>query len=122
MKALKTSLCLAAVIGLVDPTCTLEKVCTPGYTATVRPPASYTTKLKKAQMKALGLPGDPGQYEEDHMISLELCGDPRDPRNLIPELWPQATKKDVIENRLHKAVCAGTKTLEEAQKEVVAYE
>jgi hypothetical protein len=26
-------------------------------------------------------------YEEDHFISLELGGHPRDPKNLWPEMW-----------------------------------
>src|SRR5216683_2609243 len=29
----------------------------------------------------------PAHYEEDHLVSLELGGHPRDPRNLWPERW-----------------------------------
>lgn len=111
-----------AVIGLIDPSCTLEKVCTPGYTATVRPGSKYTTELKKSQMAWLGLGGDASQYEEDHIISLELCGAPKDPRNLIPEPWSRARAKDVMETRFHRAVCKGQMSLEDAQNKIVEFE
>jgi hypothetical protein len=71
-------------------------------------------------------------WEEDHFISLELGGHPRDPRNLWPERWgtpahPLTSKgpfaahlvgahtKDRVENALHREVCQGTLTLREAQ-------
>lgn len=119
---MKRFLFMIVALGVIDPTCTQENICTPGYTKTVRPPASYTNALKRAQMKAFYFPGDPSQYEEDHIISLELCGAPRDPANLIPELWPQARKKDVIETRFHRAVCHGAMTLEDAQNQIGSYE
>lgn len=109
-------------IGLIAVNCTLHDICTPGYTATIRPPTSYTTKLKLTQMQALHLPGDPSQYEEDHIISLELCGDPKDPRNLTPERWDRARRKDVLETQFHRAVCRGEMTLESAQRQIITYE
>lgn len=115
-------LIVAAAIGVIDPNCTIKDICTSGYTATVRPPSSFTNKLKRLQMDALDLKGDPSQYEEDHRIPLELCGAPRDPDNLIPELWNKARKKDVMETRFHKAVCAGKMDLKDAQKQIVDYE
>jgi hypothetical protein len=53
-------------------------VCVGGSTATIRPPASYTNALKRAQL-ALWHYADqkPSDYEEDHLISLELGGAPR---------------------------------------------
>ena len=74
----------------------------------------------------------PSHYEEDHFISLELGGHPRDPKNLWPEMWGTpatpitskgpfpphlvgAKSKDAVENALHKEVCAGALTLKEAQ-------
>ena len=74
----------------------------------------------------------PAHYEEDHLVSLELGGHPRDPRNLWPERWGTpaqpltargpfpphlvgAKSKDATENALHREVCAGTLTLREAQ-------
>jgi hypothetical protein len=70
----------------------------------------------------------PSHHEEDHLISLELGGNPRDPKNLWPEMWgtlaqsltsrspfpPEivgAKAKDAVENALHTEVCAGTLTL-----------
>jgi hypothetical protein len=58
--------------------------------------------------------------EVDHLRSLELGG-----ANTRSNLWPQpycgewnAVQKDTLENHLHKLVCAGTLTLEEAQMEI----
>lgn len=108
--------------GQADPTKTAEILCAKGYTTKhVRPTSSYTTRLKKYQMEDQGLKGNPGDYEEDHLISLELGGDPINPLNLWPQPWkpePGAKAKDALENRLHKMVCAGQISLEQAQKEI----
>jgi hypothetical protein len=73
-------------------------------------------------MQNWGLPGTPADYEEDHFISLDLGGNPTDPQNLWPEPYgpkPGAKEKDVVENYLHKRVCAGSLTLQDAQKAIV---
>lgn len=41
-------------------------ICIRGWTATVRPPLSYTAKLKPKQIREQHLPGGPSDYEEDH--------------------------------------------------------
>jgi hypothetical protein len=96
-------------------------ICRPGYTATVRPPTSYTDRLKVEQLAADPRYVDhiPSHYEEDHAISLELGGDPKDPRNLWPEPHPRSFTTDTEENRLHVAVCNGTETLVAAQAEIM---
>lgn len=100
-----------------------KTICTSGYTATIRPAASYTTKLKQTQLAGAYSnykDKNPANYEEDHLISLELGGNPKDPKNL----WPQpyagtgARAKDQIENKLHLMICAHTITLNEAQKAI----
>lgn len=99
----------------------LAKICRPGYPATVRPPAAYTNRLKRQQL-ASSADKNPRHFEEDHLVSLELGGDPRDPRNL----WPQsrvsspwnAAAKDRIENWLHRAVCARRLPLATAQAQI----
>ena len=59
---------------------------------------------------------NPADYEEDHLISLELGGAPRDQRNLWPEPGHSPNAKDTVENVLHSRVCAGTLALAEAQR------
>lgn len=106
--------------GLADSTKTQDIICAKGYTTkSVRPPASYTTKLKHQQLASGYKENDP-YAEEDHLISLELGGDPRNPLNLWPQPWNSPTgngakKKDALENRLHKLVCTGQMTLLQAQ-------
>jgi len=110
-----------------------DTICKSGWPATIRPPASYTTTLKTQQAGTSKFKDNaPSHYEEDHFISLELGSHPRDPKNLWPEMWgtpatPLTSKgpfpphlvgaknKDAVENALHKEVCAGTLTLQEAQ-------
>lgn len=97
-------------------------ICVRGWTVTVRPPASYTTTLKRQQMAAYGETGPVSAYEEDHLIPLELGGASRDPRNLWPEPWGGAQgahAKDQIENTLHRAVCAGSMSVATAQAQMV---
>jgi len=93
-----------------------ETICVRGWTKTIRPPVEYTNALKLKQMQAYGLSGDPGDFQEDHLISLELGGDPRDPRNLWPEPYPRAAEVDRIENDLNAQVCAGQLSLADAQR------
>jgi hypothetical protein len=79
-------------------------------TKLIRPPAEYTSRLKRKQLREYGgtvhqaraelINPDTGKvdttrrvahsdnmacYEEDHLIPLEDGGDPTDPRNLWPE-------------------------------------
>jgi hypothetical protein len=90
-------------------------ICKRGWTRTVRPPVEYTNALKRRQMHAYRELGPASAYQEDHLISLELGGDPTDPRNLWPEPYPRAATVDAIENELNAKVCNGTLTLADAQ-------
>src|SRR5690349_17279759 len=91
-------------------------ICKRGWTSTVRPPTSYTTALKLRQMSAYAETGPPSGYQEDHLISLELGGDPTDPRNLWPEPYPRAAEVDRVENELNAQVCSGHLSLADAQR------
>jgi hypothetical protein len=99
---------LALTPGASDPNVTQanikQTICVAGYTRTVRPPESYTEPLKLQQIASLRLPGRASDYEEDHVIPLEVGGHPRDPRNLWPEAYapsPGAREKDRVETFLH---------------------
>ncbi|TML97834.1 MAG: hypothetical protein E6G03_01730 [Actinobacteria bacterium] len=90
-------------------------VCVHGWTKTIRPPTSYTNDLKRKQMREYGVGGALDDYQEDHLISLELGGHPTDPRNLWPEPYPRASEVDSTENELNAKVCSGQLSLERAQ-------
>lgn len=95
-------------------------ICVSGWTATVRPPTSYTNNLKAQQIRQYGFTNTTAtDYEEDHLIPLELGGAPRDSRNMWPEAYPGAHDKDQAENSLRRQVCAGTITLAEAQRRIL---
>jgi hypothetical protein len=106
--------------GVLNPAVTqatiVATICRRGWTRTVRPPVDYTNALKLRQLREYGLRGPPSGYQEDHLISLELGGNPADPRNLWPEPYPRASAVDQIENDLNHRVCTGSLTLAEAQR------
>lgn len=91
-------------------------ICFRGWTRTIRPPTSYTNELKQKQLLEYGVGGSMSDYQEDHLISLELGGHPSDPRNLWPEPYPRASEVDAMENDLNDKVCSGELTLAEAQQ------
>ena len=105
--------------GEVDPKATIEKICTPGYTKTVR---NVSAKTKKEVFANYGINPNKDRYEVDHLISLELGGS-NDVKNLWPESYTtspfNAYKKDALENKLHDMVCADKLPLHEAQRVIV---
>ena len=128
----------ATTPGLVNPDITQanisETICSTLWsTKNIRPPVSYTNSLKTKQLTAShAADKTSAHYEEDHLVSLELGGHPRDARNLWPERWGTpghplthlgpfpahlvgAKAKDSTEGALHAEVCHGTLTLREAQ-------
>lgn len=110
--------------GVTNPDVTQDNIqttiCVSGYTATIRPPVSYTNNLKMKQIPQYGYTDtNLADYEEDHLIALEDGGHPTDPKNLWPQ--PRSTQpwnasfKDTVENVLHGMVCAGQLSLATAQ-------
>jgi len=100
-------------------------ICVPGYSAKIRPPVSYTDKLKGQQIKQYGYSDtNKADYEEDHLIALGVGGHPTDPKNLWPE--PRystpynASVKDTLENTLHDLVCSGQVPLDTARQAMAA--
>ena len=106
--------------GVLNPDVTQSNInstiCVQGWTKTIRPPTSYTNALKAKQMREYGVGGGPSEYQEDHLISLELGGHPTDPRNLWPEPYPRASEVDSIENDLNAKVCTRELSLDDAQR------
>jgi len=95
----------------------VARICTPGYTKTVR---DVPESLKNAVYREYGIDHHaPYSFEVDHLVSLELGGS-----NSIRNLWPEsytsvplnARVKDRLENRLHELVCSGQLDLATAQR------
>ncbi len=122
----KTSGCMAhdglqdsaCTPGAIIPTATKDVICKPGYSQSVR----FVPDSVKSQVYAeYGIERHtPGQYEVDHLVSLELGGS-----NDIANLWPEAAspkpgfhEKDKVENYLHSQVCSGAIDLKQAQTEI----
>ncbi len=105
--------------GAINPAVTQDTigstVCVAGWTATVRPPTSYTTKIRNALTPAGHKPLD---GELDHDLSIEDGGSPDSPANLWWMIYADrygARVKDVLETRLKRLVCAHTIPLDEAR-------
>ncbi len=121
-KQTKTSGCVGVDVR-PDPACTpgdvlnvtKEEICKPGYSSGVR---NVTDSEKNQVYDEYGIKThNPGQYEVDHFVSLELGGS-----NNISNLWPEPAspkpgfhEKDKVENYLHDQVCSGAMTLDEAR-------
>lgn len=105
-----------ALIGSLNPDVTQatisQTICKAGWAKSVRPPASYTSKLKRQQLPA---GASMREFSEDHLMPIELGGAPRDPANLRPVPVAKAKADDKEENRLHRSVCAGSMTLAAAR-------
>jgi hypothetical protein len=99
-------------------------ICSPGYTESIRPSEGITEPEKVASAAAYGYAGSLHTAEYDHLISLELGGDPNDPANLWVEPNDRATAattfntKDSLESSLKRLVCSGQMTLAAARQAI----
>jgi hypothetical protein len=91
-------------------------VCTLGYAKSVH---HVSGKVKAQIYREYGIAHHaPGEYEVDHLISLELRGS-----NDVKDLWPESYRtepwnayvKEKLEDRLHRLMCAGRLSLSAAQ-------
>lgn len=72
-------------------------------------------------MRSYGFTDSRSNYELDHLIPLAVGGHPTDVKNLFPEPGYGQFNfhvKDRFENYLHKAVCNGSISLSQAQKQI----
>jgi hypothetical protein len=96
----------------------VQAICAKGYASTVR---NVPQSEKNAVYAEYGIKTHKsGEYEVDHLISLELGGS-----NDLANLWPEAAKpqpgfheKDKVENYLHDQVCTGKISLADAQRRI----
>ncbi len=121
--------CLAASIPalcgaqVANPEVTQENIkqtiCVPGWTKTIRPPTSYTNRIKVELVRASTDSTDTVEdYELDHIMPLTVGGHPTSPNNLALQLWvgpDGAHAKDVVEVRMNRLVCRGKISLAKAQ-------
>ena len=110
----------------MTPSTIASTICRSGYTSSIRPPESVTEPEKLASASAYGYTGAFSTGEYDHLVPLELGGDPNDRANLWvePNDNPNATSttnsKDVLEDRLNNLVCSGQLSLATAQEAIAS--
>ncbi|MGB8647642.1 MAG: HNH endonuclease [Anaerolineae bacterium] len=108
----------ACTPGAIIATATTDQICQPGYSKNVR---NVTTSVKNQVYAEYGITERAtGEYEVDHLISLELGGS-----NAIANLWPEPAEprpgfheKDKVENYMHAQVCNGAISLGDAQAQI----
>jgi hypothetical protein len=106
--------------GTVFRTAMKTQICRSGYSRGVRNVSSTT---KGRVYASYGVRShQPGEYEVDHLIPLELGGS-----NSVKNLWPEPSaqtesrgfhQKDALENVLHARVCDGRTTLKKARRAI----
>jgi hypothetical protein len=110
--------------GAINPDVTQDNIkttiCVVGWTNTVRPPTSYTNRLKTKQLAQYGYSDKKlADYEEDHLIPLSSGGHPSNEQNLWPQPYRSglitAYNKDTLERKIHKDICSGKISLKDAQ-------
>ena len=98
---------------------TAADICVRGYSKKVR---NVPQSVKEKVYLQYGITSrQKGEYEVDHLISIELSGS-----NSIRNLWPQSYKtepwnartKDKLENYLHERICSGRMDIKQAQREI----
>lgn len=109
--------------GVVRADIPLGELCRPGHAKRVRAELTDAEwiKRKREVYARYGIAHHKrGEYEVDHLISLELNGS-----NTVENLFPQtqraqwsAAVKDRLENRLHALVCQGQISLKQADTEI----
>jgi hypothetical protein len=108
----------ACTPGAILSTGTKAAICQSGYARTVR---NVPESVKNQAYSEYGIVSrSPGEYEVDHLVSLELGGS-NDLANLWPEIAtpkPGFHEKDKVENYLHSQVCSGAISLRQAQIEI----
>jgi hypothetical protein len=110
----------ACTPGAVFPDVTVEQICKPGYSSNVR---DVPTSVKNQVYEEYGIKSHTaGEYEVDHLVSLELGGS-----NDIANLWPEPAEprpgfheKDKVENYLHTQVCSQAVPLKQAQIQIAS--
>jgi hypothetical protein len=125
-KQTKTSGCVSAnalpdsacTPGAIFPDVTKDQICVSGYSSNVRNVPDSEKNQVYAEYAITQHTA--GEYEVDHLVSLELGGS-----NDISNLWPEPAsptpgfhEKDKLENYLHDQVCSGAISLQEAQTEI----
>jgi hypothetical protein len=125
-KQTKTSGCVAhgglpdsaCTPGAIFPDATVQQICTSGYASSVRNVPFSEAEQVYAEYGIYH--HYYGQYEDDHLVPLELGGS-----NDIANLWPEAAsptpgfhEKDQVENYLHDQVCSGAMSLKDAQTQI----
>lgn len=132
MIALLVAASIAQLTGALNPEVTQDNItttiCHSGWATQQRfkyAPQQVSENIKRKIFRAQKATGHLGDYELNHIVSIELGGALLDLTNL--DLQPLrgrdgAKAGDLVENSLHSKVCKGTMTLGAAQVEIVRYD
>lgn len=116
--------------GAINPDVTqaniASTICRAGYASSIRPPERITEPEKDGAALAYDYTGPFDTAEYDHLVPLELGGDPNDRANLwvepndIPNATSTSNSKDELENALNRLVCSREVPLAVAQEAIAS--
>ncbi len=104
-------------------------VCSLGYASSIRPRGALWRTLKAEAYAGYHIPAAQRAtvdgagvhhsfYQVDHLIPLELGGDPTSIENIWPQRIESAERKDRVEDKLHELVCSGQMSIGVAQQRI----
>lgn len=102
--------------GAVLPDVTTAQLCVKGYSRTVRPVGGEWYELKHAAFSRYGFSRLVRGYTGDHLVPIEIGGDPRNLANIWPEPNTDAHRKDYVEDAAQILVCRHGYPLAEMQR------
>jgi hypothetical protein len=127
---------LLALAPAAPKTTVRDAVATPGQLCTSRDPdfsrlaypgkvplcrRHVTPSIRKTAFALYGIPrAQWSKFELDHWVPLALGGS-NSVRNLFPQLLRDASKKDRLENRLYRALKAGSVSQADAVSQMLAW-
>ena len=94
-----------------------QTICVVGWTDTIRPPVSFTNRIKRRMLDAGIASGSypksaqMNEFKLDHIEPLSVGGAPRLISNLVIQSNVDSDAKDVIEGMVKRRICSGRITL-----------
>jgi hypothetical protein len=95
-----------------------ETICVAGYASSARLRERDAERIKLALLDSYQATEPSASYVLDQLVAIEDGGSPTDPRNLWPQPIAQAKQKDAIEHYLHRQICAGKVTVQQAARQL----
>ena len=93
-----------------------QTICLRRHASSVIPSERDAERIKLALLDRYQATEPSASYVLDQLVAIEDAGSPTDRRNMWPQPIAQAKQKDAIEDYLHREICAGKVTVQQAAR------